>query len=667
MVNKLATIAVKDFLTDFEQKANIEIIEGAKQKDEIVKIAKARGIDLKKNKDLLAFKCIYAFADRPNANLDYLPEEPLLKALPSIIGKPVNLRHDRRYVVGHIIDYRYQVKGKKVIAYGVVYASCFKDETRALKQDFSDKKLTVSFEIFSPPKKRKKRADGVTELYDMTMAGMALLPRDETPAFEGANVLTLAKKRMDEENNVDLVYASKYKTEDIITADIFKKEVEENLEKFNREQAEHEQPIEEPKVNKIKCSNCNKELNLLGIAEYKQGTIKCPECTAIINKQTGEMIYPPQIRNFRLSCPNCNGNDWLILSNKDNKSRLKCLNDQCNKTYEIEFAIDKPNEMLDKMKFVYINTISCIQCGSSISISTTSHSDKIEIKCPKCGLSFKHSIDKGNKDRKIVNITEIIEDEILEEGGEEEMKKKPDEKVEEEKVVDKKEVTEIKSEPKDESEAEDVNKPTEEKSDIKVSAAEENPVNSETPSNWIACEQDTVEGKESKSYVDIIKEENENPKEVTVEETKKPSAIRKAVKKILQLKKDNKKIKTEKETKEVKLKSAINKVASQLIKARAEIKKIKEEADKKIKFYEANAKEILKRREELGEDYAKDLSDEDILDEDKFKIAKLERENSLLKASTEVTDDIVGGKDSQNKDDLEKLHDEIDKKAFTKK
>lgn len=712
----LTSAQVGKFLQDFEQYASVEILEGAKEKDEIIKIAKAKGIDLKDNVDLLGFKCIYAFADRKNANGDYLPEKALLKALPSMISKPVNLRHDRRFIIGHLLDYRYQAKEKKVIAYGVMYKSCFSEEAKALKKDFADKKLTVSFEIWSPEKKRKIREDGVTELYDMTIAGMAILPRDVDPAFPGANILAIAKKKMESEKKLDLVYASKYKKEDILIADHYKDEVEQNLKKYEEEKAKvvelpkeadpkvEEKPKEvtEPKkeevkvevpkepeaiVNpKIKCSNCEEELDLSITPEISHGMVKCSKCFAILNGQTGEMIYPPQIKNFRMACPACRIANWLILSNEENKTKLKCLDTECNKEYVVEFAIEKPNELLDKMKFVYISSVSCLQCGRSISISTTSHAKNIELTCPKCELTFSYDITKGNKDRQITKITEIIEDESSEKGGEEEVKK-PDEKEKKEttKVDEKEEVKETEK-PKEEvkkeetvveeTPKEEVKEPIKEEEKVEEPKVEEPKVKSsiEIP------EKSSEETKETKSLVDVIRVENEAKKPVKEKvelateiadgetvEVKKGSVIRKAVKKIMALKKAIKTAKLENKEKEDKLKTAIKKVASLLITANAEIKKIKLEADEKIEFYKANAKEILKRREDLGENYGKDLSDKDILNNDKFETASLRKENSLLKASNETADDIVGEKNEDGNDEIKDLSKVITAKAFPKK
>ena len=116
--------------------------------------------------------------------------------------------------------------------------------------------------------------------------------------------------------------------------------------------------------------------------------------------------------------------------------------------------------------------------------------------------------------------------------------------------------------------------------------------------------------------------------------------------------------KAQAEEKETLLKAGVKKAVGQYI-------SLKKDFDSKIEFYKANAQEIIKRRTELGEDYAKDLSDEEILNDDKFALAKAQKENLLLKASKESTSENVGTK-GQDKDDIwySKRRKEIDKKAF---
>ena len=205
---------VQEFLADFEQNSTIELLEEGKERDEILQIAEARGIKLKNRISLAGFKTVYTFANKANKNKARLPKKELLKALPTLVGTPVDIDHMRNYVVGHYIDYRYIVKDDSVIGYGVFYKANFEDEWENAKKLFKAGKLTTSYEIYSPKNKRKTLKDGTFELYNMEIGGGALLFK-EKPAFADAKVLEIAKLHIAKEED-NLVYASKYRCEDII-------------------------------------------------------------------------------------------------------------------------------------------------------------------------------------------------------------------------------------------------------------------------------------------------------------------------------------------------------------------------------------------------------------------------------------------------------------------
>jgi len=443
MSERLTSIGMERFLKDFSENAQIKILEeGSSEKNEIIQIAKHRGINLKDNADLSGLKCIYAFADKKNKNGVILPEYELLKALPSMIGKPINIAHNRRYVVGHILDYRYIQEGKKVIMYGAVYRSNFANEWKQVKKDFKDKKLNVSFEIWSPEDKRKYNDDGSYELLHQEIAGCAILFRDDSPAFPGAHVLSLAKNIVNSERN--LVYASKYREEEIIVAeDYFMKDVKENFKRVQEERKVKEQkkvepkvedkkPIEEPKKEepkpeekkpepqsgKIKCSNCGEQLDYNGI----DVRVKCTKCFAILNKE-GTMQYPPQIMNFKMLCPACKVGNWLILSKTDKEAKLRCEN--CAKEYRIEFTQEDPQakKILSKLNIVRKDIVYCYQCGHSIDFVGLSTIKNRTIKCPKCGIEFEYDIE-SKQQKKVSKIEEIKIDKIeksakIEKGGKE--------------------------------------------------------------------------------------------------------------------------------------------------------------------------------------------------------------------------------------------------------
>jgi hypothetical protein len=95
-MEKITNIQIQEFLQDFEATSELYLLDEGKEKNELVAIAKTKGINLRDNKDLAGFKTIYTFANKANANKARLPKEVLLKALPTMIGKPVDIDHNRR-------------------------------------------------------------------------------------------------------------------------------------------------------------------------------------------------------------------------------------------------------------------------------------------------------------------------------------------------------------------------------------------------------------------------------------------------------------------------------------------------------------------------------------------------------------------------------------------
>ena len=76
-MNKLTNKDIKLFLDDFESNSTIELLTSANETKEIEKIAEAKGIKLKGNRDLAGFKTVYAFANMANKNDARLPKSEL--------------------------------------------------------------------------------------------------------------------------------------------------------------------------------------------------------------------------------------------------------------------------------------------------------------------------------------------------------------------------------------------------------------------------------------------------------------------------------------------------------------------------------------------------------------------------------------------------------------
>jgi len=83
----------------------------------------------------------------------------------------------------------------------------------------------------------------------------------------------------------------------------------------------------------------------------------------------------------------------------------------------------------------------------------------------------------------------------------------------------------------------------------------------------------------------------------------------------------------------------------ELTKSLDEAKKTSEEATQKLneKLEAEKAAEIAKRRDELGEEACKDVSDEDIMNEDKFSLLKANKKIAELEKSTEIKEPVKAG------------------------
>lgn len=722
MLDKLTNTQVQEFLNDYEKNSEIVLLESGTEKDELEKIAELRGIRIKGSRDLAIFKTNYAWTNKANSNGAILPEKELLRVLPQLVGKPININHTRDRVVGVYIDYKYISKENKIQAYGIFFKSAFAKEWEKAKELFKNKQLATSFEIWSPMNKRVKHSDGTYELFGLEIAGGALIymDKDNQPAFKDAHVLALAKK--EEESQLELVYASRYNEAEIL---------------FAGQIAVEEPKVEAPKVEeniKIKCSNCGEEIDLHKVPEHSQGTLKCPKCFAILNGQTGQMIYPPQIIDFQITCPDCSINKWIILSKNDVNAVLKCGN--CSKEYQVSFAEKMNNtEAFGKLKWVYTGYVSCHQCHQSVPVEGISSLNKKDMKCPKCGLSFSYDIyqEAYKKISKIEHYTKEPLKSSVEGGIEVENIEKPVEpkveetipqpKVEEPKIQEvvveqpKVEIP-IAEEPKPEIippvvepkvvDPKSVETPTSEETmdidaiDAIIKEIDESDGLEEskkltyeqkqnipddmfavvvTVKNKVTGEprkirmfpiHDEAHVRNALAYLPqaketlvklgismdsvekkIMKRAQELKMTTLIERHQK--ALKKAITKIRTLRKAMKDIKEKTNKSESVLKEEVTNITKQL-------EESKKKSEEQIEFHKANAKKVYERKQLIGNI----LTDEELLNEDKFERARVELENAKLKSNKDVSDEFVG---SKTKDDsyYAKKRAEVDKIAFGEK
>ncbi|RLE37655.1 hypothetical protein DRJ17_06125, partial [Candidatus Woesearchaeota archaeon] len=91
-----------------------------------------------------------------------------------------------------------------------------------------------------------------------------------------------------------------------------------------------------------------------------------------------------------------------------------------------------------------------------------------------------------------------------------------------------------------------------------------------------------------------------------------------------------------------------------------------EKASKSLALYKDNAKKIIERRESLGEEFSKDMSDEQILNDKEFEVAQLKAENAKLRESQklETASDSVGDAPEKSNEYYKDIQNRINAQAF---
>ena len=207
----------------------------AKENDELIKLAQKYEIVLP-SPDLALFKTIYAEIDKVNRNGVILPKKAVEEGLPTIRAKQINWSHEGAHqICGHILDSK--IENNKIIVYGVLFKSLFREEFDTVEKLFAEKKLFVSYEIWNRDEKGntviKNLNNGYKEINPIIFHGCGMLLLDDQtgepipPACPNAMVLQLASKKVIEETAIlaekieekedNFVYAKLVKEEPICT------------------------------------------------------------------------------------------------------------------------------------------------------------------------------------------------------------------------------------------------------------------------------------------------------------------------------------------------------------------------------------------------------------------------------------------------------------------
>jgi len=208
---------IADALLNYSKNSITEFIETSED-SELSKIAEEKGIVLP-SPDLMLFRTIYAKCGEPNRNGVIINKGPVEKSLQTLIAKQINLEHEgKNFVCGHILDAK--LENEYIVIYGVFYKSLFQEEYETLKELFSDKKVYVSFEIWSRDPETGKSVihdleDGTREINPVLFHGCGLLMQHLPACKEAVLDKILGKKELENAEqiinkvfNEDLIYAS---------------------------------------------------------------------------------------------------------------------------------------------------------------------------------------------------------------------------------------------------------------------------------------------------------------------------------------------------------------------------------------------------------------------------------------------------------------------------
>jgi len=573
-------VNVNTFLEDLTYNCAYTFLEEGSK--ELVKIANKRGISLPCH-DLAVFKCVYAFVDSQNLNGCTLPKGEVEKSLQTLVGKAVDFDHLRQKTVGYWIDA--ELEKDAIVAYGIFFKSNLADDYITIKDLMEQDNLKISFEAYGI---RNYTSTTSYELSDIEFCGGALLIATK-PAFSDAGVLEMANKER------VLEMAS------VMTApETFIKEDEKASYKCSCIKCGHEETSDSHCMD-IKCSVCGGQMRRADRPGPGQG-----------EAETARMYVDDMAIIERLlleinECPACGGKTpyLSILSIDFENDMLKVKHNRCESVIKInleptttilkkgkrikDVELEDKSNTVDEAEQAKIKKegeiIDMEKAKDALVETIKDNSEMRKVKCVDCGYTFDSDVlAKSTKCPKCGGRCDLVSDIA-----------KVDKKEEQSEVKD--EIKEEKIEVEVEEKVEEV---VEEKAEEKV-----------------------------EEVIEEVKVEEKAKEEEKVEEVKEEEKVEE--------------VKKEEKAEEVKEEIVIEEVSDEVAKIKTELATVTKERDgykaQLDEIEEAKKAETIKsRRDELGEEIAKDVSDEDILDEKSFKILKLEKENKELKKGT-VTED----------------------------
>jgi len=185
---------------------NVQLYTAEADKD-IIEAVQKKGIQYP-NINLAFFKAHYGKVEEPNGNRIRMGKEAVMKALPGLVGVQCNKNHmGEGFINGYIVDawLNDQNEIDIIIAF---FKSIYEEDYRTALELMQENDLNVSFELLADRGSQEYLSDGTIRLNDIEFTGVGLLFGVDQ-AYKNGKVFqmaTLYKQRA--ESSKELVYAS---------------------------------------------------------------------------------------------------------------------------------------------------------------------------------------------------------------------------------------------------------------------------------------------------------------------------------------------------------------------------------------------------------------------------------------------------------------------------
>lgn len=176
-------------LLEASNESKTRFLDTAKDKEKLQLIAEKANL-MFPNPDLAFFETVFALIDVANKNGAIIPLDEVEKSLKTLNGKPVDIDHIRKSVIGFMISG--EMVDNKIIAYGAIFKNSFPEDFKIIQELMNNNALHTSFEAWCD---REDVEDGNYKLKNIVWAGNGILI-DTQPAFEECEVLEIAKERV---------------------------------------------------------------------------------------------------------------------------------------------------------------------------------------------------------------------------------------------------------------------------------------------------------------------------------------------------------------------------------------------------------------------------------------------------------------------------------------